>query len=70
MEPLTHFIPYHKPEKASKATVVVRYDPRRRGGEIVKLFNVTNRTTATLKKIIRDHCEPGSTIHTDGWAAY
>jgi IS1 family transposase len=39
-------------------------------GEIVKLFNVTNRTTSTLKKLIVNNCEPGSTIHTDGWAAY
>ena len=29
-----------------------------------------NRTTSTLKKLIRDNCEPGSTIHSDGWAVY
>jgi IS1 family transposase len=39
-------------------------------GEIAKIFNVTNRTTSTLKKLIRDNCEPGSIIHSDGWAAY
>ena len=24
----------------------------------------------TLKKLIKDNCEPGSIIHSDGWAAY
>lgn len=39
-------------------------------GEIVKLFNVTNRTTATLKKLIQENVEKGSVVHHDGWAAY
>jgi hypothetical protein len=34
------------------------------------VFNVTNRTTATLKKLIQENCEPGSVINSDGWAAY
>jgi hypothetical protein len=39
-------------------------------GEIAKVFNVTNRTTGTLHRLIQQNVEPGSIVHSDGWAAY
>lgn len=35
-----------------------------------KIFIVTDRTASTLANLIKQNCESGSIIHSDGWAAY
>jgi len=36
----------------------------------IKLFPVDRRNTETLVQLIQDNVSPGSTIYSDGWAAY
>jgi transposase-like protein len=40
-----------------------------RGGRVI-IVPIPDRKRETLHDIIRNHIEPGSTIYTDGWAAY
>ena len=41
-----------------------------RGTNRIKLFPVENRNADTLCRILERHVTPGSTIYSDGWAAY
>ena len=41
-----------------------------RGTNRIKLFPVENRNADTFCRILERHVTPGSTIYSDGWAAY
>ena len=46
------------------------FDMLERGTNKVRFFHVVNGTANTLLPIIAANVEPGSTIASDGWAAY
>lgn len=54
--------------KVLVAVAVEALDPK--GFGRARLAVIPNATKATLSKFLRDHIEEGSTVRTDGWAAY
>lgn len=54
----------------TKVLVVVAAQEDGEGIGRIRLRTVADASAASLVKFVQDFVEPGSTVHTDGWAAY